>query len=260
MSFFAAVRFLTIFPTPSLKKNVPLMIGRTIPFFPLVGLLIGIILAGLYFVLRIVLPLPVVSALLVACLAIITGAHHLDGLIDICDAMVAGKTREQRLDIMSDTRVGAFGITGVCLLLIIKYATVLSSTGLAPLVIFPVLSRWALVSAILIFPSARNEGMGFAAKSSAGWPGFISATAIALLISIIIMGLIEGPVLMISLFVLILCLGLCFSRLYGGLTGDCYGALVEIGEVLALLLIIVLTPLIQHIPAYDLFKIPLPAG
>jgi len=258
MSFFAAVRFLTIFPLPSSKKDVPLMIGRSIPFFPVVGLLIGIILAGLYFVLRIVLPLPVVSALLIACLAIITGAHHLDGLIDTCDAMVAGKTRAQRLDIMSDTRVGAFGITGVCLLLITKYAAVLSSTGLAPLVIFPILSRWALASAILIFPSARNEGMGFAAKSSATWPGFISATAIALLISIIVMGLIAGPVLMISIFALISCLGLCLSRLYGGLTGDCYGALVEIGETLALLFIIALAPLIQHVPGYDLLKIPLP--
>ena len=67
MSFFTAVRFLTIFPLPSSKKDVPLMIGRSIPFFPVVGLLIGIILAGLYFVLRIALPLPVVSALLVVC-------------------------------------------------------------------------------------------------------------------------------------------------------------------------------------------------
>jgi adenosylcobinamide-GDP ribazoletransferase len=258
MSVFTAVRFLTIFPVPSSKKDVPPMIGRSIPFFPVVGLLIGIILAGLYFVLRIVLPLPVVSALLVASLAIITGAHHLDGLIDTCDAMVAGKTREQRLDIMSDTRVGAFGITGVCLLLIMKYAAVLSSIGLAPLVIFPVLSRWALVSAILIFPSARNEGMGFAAKNNATWPGFISATVIALLINILFAGLIAGPVLMISIFALISCLGLCLSRLYGGLTGDCYGALVEIGETLALLLIIALMPLIQHIPGYDLLKIPLP--
>jgi adenosylcobinamide-GDP ribazoletransferase len=174
--------------------------------------------------------------------------------------MVAGKTREQRLDIMSDTRAGAFGITGVCLLLITKYAAVLSMTGLTPLVIFPVLSRWALCGSILIFPSARNEGMGFAAKSSASWQGFISATAITLLISIIITGLIGGPVLMISIFALILCLGLCLSRLYGGLTGDCYGALVEIGEVLSLLLTIALPPLIQHIPGYDLFKIPLPGG
>ncbi|MCX6007757.1 MAG: adenosylcobinamide-GDP ribazoletransferase [Chloroflexi bacterium] len=260
MSFFTAVRFLTVFPVPPSKKDVPLMIGRSIPFFPVVGLLIGVILAGLYFVLRIVLPLPIVGAILVACLAVITGAHHLDGLIDTCDAMVAGKTTEQRLNIMSDTRVGAFGVTGICLLLLLKYASVISAVGLAPFVIFPVVSRWAVGGAILIFPSARNEGMGFAAKSSASWPGFIFATAIALLISIIVTGLIEGPVLMISLFALILCLGLCLSRLYGGLTGDCYGALIEIGEALALLLTIALATLIHHVPGYDLFKIPLLTG
>jgi adenosylcobinamide-GDP ribazoletransferase len=260
MSFFAAVRFLTILPAPSSRKDVPQMIGRSIPFFPVVGLLIGAILAGLYSVLHIVLPLPIVSALLIVCLAIITGAHHLDGLIDTCDAMVAGKTREQRLEIMSDTRVGAFGITGVCLLLIIKYAAVLSTIGLAPLIIFPVISRWALGGVILVFPSARKEGMGFAARNSSSWQGFISATAIALVINILFAGLIAGPALMISVFAIIWCLGFLLSRLYGGLTGDCYGALVEIGEALALLLIIVLAPLTQNIPGYDLFKIPMPTG
>ena len=102
--------------------------------------------------------------------------------------------------------------------------------------------------------------MGFAARSSASWPGFIFATAIALLINILFAGLIAGPALMTAEFGIIWCLGLCLSRLYGGLTGDCYGALVEIGEALALLLIIALVPLVQHVPGYDLFKIPMPAG
>jgi adenosylcobinamide-GDP ribazoletransferase len=260
VSFFAAVRFLTIFPAPSSKKDVPQMIGRSIPFFPVVGLLIGGILTGLYLVLHIIFPLPIVGAILVACLAIMTGAHHLDGLIDTCDAMVAGKTREQRLEIMSDTRVGAFGITGVCLLLLLKYAAMISIIGLATLIIFPVLSRWALGGVILIFPSARNEGMGFTARNSASWPGFISATAIALVISILFTGLIAGPALMISVFAMIWCLGFLLSRLFGGLTGDCYGTLVEIGEALAMLLTIAMMPLIHHVQGYDLFRIPMPAG
>jgi adenosylcobinamide-GDP ribazoletransferase len=260
MSFFTAIRFLTIIPAPSFKNEEPGMIGRSLPFFPVVGLMIGGILAILYFVLRMVFPVPVVSALLVAYLAIITGAHHLDGLIDTCDGMVAGKTREQRLSIMSDTRAGAFGITGVCLLLLVKYAAISVTTDLSLLILFPIASRWALGGIILIFPSAKNEGMGFYARNSARWTGFISSTAIALLLSIILAGLIAGPLLMISLFALTWCLGYALSRLYGGLTGDSYGALVETGEVLALLLAIALVPFIQQLPGHGLFRLPIPTG
>lgn len=260
MGFFTAIRFLTIIPAPSSKNEDPGMIGRSLPFFPVVGLIIGVILALLYFVLRMAFPMPVVSALLVACLAIITGAHHLDGLTDTCDGMVAGKTREQRLSIMSDTRTGAFGITGICLILLLKYAALSATTDLALLIIFPMASRWALTGAILIFPSAKKDGMGFYTRSSARWTGFIISTAIALLLSVILAGLIAGPLLMISLFALIWCLGYALSRLYGGLTGDCYGALVETGEVLALLLSIALVPLVQQIPGNGLFRLPLPRG
>jgi adenosylcobinamide-GDP ribazoletransferase len=257
MSFFAAIRFLTILPAPSSKGDLPGMIGRSIPYFPAVGLVIGIILAGLYHVLHLVFPLPVVGALLVACLTVITGAHHLDGLIDTCDALVAGRTREQRLNIMSDTRVGAFGITGVCILLLIKYAAISTVTSLAPLIIFPVMSRWALCGIILIFPSARNNGMGADTRSSASWAGFAWATIICLIISIVFAGLIEGPVLMLALFALAWCLGLFLNPLFGGLTGDCYGALVEAGEALSLLLLIALTPLIQPVTGNSLPGLPL---
>ena len=137
MSFFAALRFLTIIPGPghmepglsrptrvAVSADAPvavdnslLQVGRSIAYFPVVGLIIGIILSLLYYGLHIILPVPVVSAVILAALAIITGAHHLDGLMDTCDGMVAGKTREERLAIMSDTRVGAFGITGACVIL-----------------------------------------------------------------------------------------------------------------------------------------------
>jgi adenosylcobinamide-GDP ribazoletransferase len=260
MGFFAALRFLTILPAPSSKGEVPGMIGRTIPYFPAVGLIIGIILTSLYYVLHLVFPLPVVGALLVAYLAIVTGGHHLDGLIDTCDALVAGRTREQRLNIMSDTRVGAFGITGVCILLLVKYAALSGTNSLAPLILFPVMSRWALTGIILIFPSARTQGMGADTKGSAGWAGFLWATIVCLIINVAFAGLIEGPTLMLVLFALIWCLGLFLSHLFGGLTGDCYGALVEAGEVLSLLLLIAATPFMQPFPANGLLGLPLLKG
>lgn len=260
MSFFTALRFLTIIPTPSIKNDEPEMPGRSMPFFPVIGLLIGGILYGLYLILHMVFPMPVTGALLVACLAIITGAHHLDGLIDTCDGMVAGRTREQRLSIMSDTRVGAFGITGVCLLLLVKYAAISGTVNPAALILFPMASRWALGSCILIFPSAKKEGMGFATKSSASRTGFVVSTVFAVIISIVFAGLIEGLLLLVILFALTCCLGSFLSRLFGGLTGDCYGALVETGEVLVLLSAIVLGQFSQLVPGHGIFKLALPAG
>jgi len=279
MSFFAALQFLTIIPTPvsfdeglsnptrvAVPSSAPIpayewaaQVGRAITYFPVVGFIIGIILALLYYMLRSVLPFQVVSILIVAALAIITGAHHLDGLIDTFDGMAAGKTREERLAIMSDTRVGAFGITAVCLLLLIKYAALSAALTPSLLITFPVISRWALTGAMLIFPPAKTSGAGFAVKSNAGWPGYAVATLIALLISVLLNGLVTGTVLIACLLVLVCCSGLIFSRLYGGLTGDSYGALVEIGEVLALLLCIVLSHLIPNIQGYNLLIINLPA-
>lgn len=279
MSFFAALRFLTIIPapgyteaglsrptrvavaagTPVATDEYMLQVGRSIAFFPLVGLIIGVILSLLYYALHIVLPVTVVGAVVLAALAILTGAHHLDGLMDTCDGMVAGRTKEERLAIMSDTRVGAFGITGAGIILVLKYAAISSSLTPAMLVAFPVISRWALTGAILMFPPAKTSGAGFAVKSSAGWPGYIWATLAALAVSILLNGLVMGTALMACVLAVIYLAALIFTRLYGGLSGDNYGALVEIGEVLALLFFIILGRFMPSLQGYDLLKISLPA-
>jgi adenosylcobinamide-GDP ribazoletransferase len=279
MNFLAVLKFLTIIPMPGYGEHglsrptrvavsagtpVPIdesmdQVGRSIAFFPVVGLIIGIVLSLLYYALHLILLAPVVSAIIVAALAVITGAHHLDGLMDTCDGMVAGRTREERLAIMSDTRVGAFGITGAGIILILKYAAISSSLAPAMLIAFPVISRWALTAAILIFPPAKTSGAGYAVKSGAGWPGYILATLAALAVSILLSGLVMGTILLACVLALIYFTGYIFTRLYGGLSGDCYGALVEIGEVLALLLFIILGRFMPSLQGYDLLKITLPA-
>jgi len=256
MSFFTALKFLTIFPAPGKGQDGPEQLGRAIGFFPLVGLVLGIVLGGAAYLLRMVLPMPVVSALLVTGLVIMTGAHHLDGLIDTCDGMVAGRTREQRLEIMSDTRVGAFGIAGACLVLLLKFSVFSSTTAMATLLLFPTVSRWALTGAILFFPSAKDSGAGFAVKQQANWAGFITASLIALIVSVLFAGLAQGPLLMIATLGLVCILGAILTGIYGGLTGDSYGAIVEIGEVLVLLLIIVLNYFKHLMPGAALITFP----
>lgn len=256
MAFFTALKFLTIFPIPEFKGAGTARLGRSLPYFPLVGLFLGVILAGLSYILQLVLPLPVVSILLVIALVITTGAHHIDGLMDTCDAMVSGRTREQRLQIMSDTRVGAFGIAGGCLLLVAKYAALTQMAGLSNLAIMPALSRWAIIPAILLFPSAKNHGMGHAVREGSGWGGFVIATLVSILLLILLYGVIKGLILIAALFLLICCICILLTRLFGGLTGDNYGALIEIGEVLTLILILILNSSRVVIPSLHLFSLP----
>ncbi len=296
MSFWAVLRFLTILPSPKSKiaesggrtrlsnptteqrteyasaemKTVLFMpaestpdeeislTGRSTVYFPLVGLVIGLLLALLYILFRAFLPTAVTGILLVIALAVLTGAHHIDGLMDTCDALVAGKTRSQRLEIMADTRIGSFGITAACLLLLAKYVCLTAAISISALLTFALLSRWAITGLVLIFPAAKESGSFFTLKRNAEWGGFAGATAIALALAIVMNGLIVGPLIMAGLFVLLYCLGLLFSRIFGGLTGDCCGALIEAGEVITLVLIVATLRLLPYISDFNLFKISLP--
>ena len=103
MGFWAAIQFLTIFPTPLRHKVADKTSGQSLTYFPLVGLILGGILLGLHYGLILVLPSPVVNALLIIALVILTGAHHLDGFIDTCDGVIAGESKKERLTIMSDS-------------------------------------------------------------------------------------------------------------------------------------------------------------
>ena len=247
-----------VLPEGSAADEEMRLTGRSMLYFPLAGLVIGLLLALLYILFRAALPSAVTGVLLVAALAVITGSHHIDGLMDTCDALVAGKTRGQRLEIMADTRVGAFGITAACLLLLTKYICLSSTLGLYTLLTFPLLSRWAVTGMVLLFPAAKNSGSFYALKGGAAWSGFIGATVIALAAAILLNGLIIGPLLMTGLFGLLYCLGLLFRRLFGGLTGDCCGALIEAGEVVSLILSMAFVRLLPYISGFNLLKIPFP--
>jgi len=254
----ADMKTVLMMPAGSVSDEALRLTGRSMAYFPLVGLVIGLLLALLYILFRFLLPSTVTGVLLVAALAVITGAHHIDGLMDTFDALVAGRTREQRLEIMADTRVGAFGITAACLLLLTKYICLLAVLNLSALLTFPLLSRWAITGLVLIFPAARENGSFFALKSGAGLKGFAGATVIALAASVLLNGLIIGPLIMGGLFLLLYCLGLLFRRLFGGLTGDCCGALIEAGEVIVMILSLAFVRLMPYISDYNLFKIPFP--
>ena len=239
MGFWTALQFLTIIPAPRRREITAENFGQSLAYFPLIGLLLGVILLGLNFGLALFLPSSVVNALLVVSLAFLTGAHHLDGLIDTFDGVMAGKSKEERLAIMSDSKVGAFGIVAAILVLLLKYVSLSSVTILPALLLMPTLSRWTMVSIMSAFPYAKTSGMGLAFKQGANWKRLTVSTVIALAVAVIILQ-IQGLALIAALWLVIFGIASYFRSRLGGLTGDSYGAINELAEVAVLLLIMVI--------------------
>jgi adenosylcobinamide-GDP ribazoletransferase len=240
LGFLAALQFLTILP---IRRNFTVLeIGRSSASFPLIGLLIGLFLAGISLLLDRILPSSVVNVILVAGLAICSGALHLDGLADTLDGIAGHRTPEQRLEIMRDSRIGGFGAIGVALFLIIEYVLLDSLTGsprLFALILAPALSRWSMVDAIFAYPYARTDGLGKAYKDSVRWPQMTAATAVAIAVSILLFK-ISGLVIIAANWIIITLLANFLKNRLNGLTGDTYGAINEIATASVFLLVILM--------------------
>lgn len=246
MSFLTALRFLTIFRIPDGRTETAEDMGHSTVWFPVVGLIIGTILAFVNWVFSLFLPAAPTSALTIVLLVIITGAMHLDGFADTCDGLAGNKPAEERWKVMHDSRTGAFGVTGLILLLLVKFALLNSipQASIAPvLVVMPVVGRWAMVYAIAMYPYARKEGLGKAFKDGVTRTRLAIATIITLGLSIVlawwanldyyyIVGL--GIIIVIGLFVITV--SAYFRHKFAGLTGDTYGAINELAEIGVLLL------------------------
>ena len=242
MRFLVALHFLTIIRMPWRREVNPEEIGRSLNYFPVVGIVIGLILVGLNWGLSLILPSSVVNILLVVSLTLISGALHIDGLMDTCDGMAAHKTVEARWQVMHDSRVGGFGIVGACLLLLVKYISlnnVPEPLLITTLLLMPVVSRWAMVYAIFAYPYARPSGLGKMFKQEASWLRFIVATLIALAVAVVLAQL-AGLIVMAGIWVMVILMAAYLKRKFSGLTGDTYGAINEMAEVCVLILVLIL--------------------
>lgn len=243
-SFRLAIGFLTIVPVAPAHTG-PMAPARA--FFPVVGLGIGGLLAGLDVAAGQVLPTAVVGALLVAALLVLTRALHTEGFLDTCDGLLGGRDRESRLAILRDSHVGAFAVIGGACLLLLKWTLLVGipeAERVGLLVLFPNLSRFAMVATMFAFPYARSSGLGTAFQVGASWRQFVFALLTAAVAGGLFFG-IAGLLLLAIATVVALGLGLWSKRLLGGMTGDTYGATNEVAEVtvlLAGLILIQLTP------------------
>ena len=243
MGFWIAIAFLTIIPMPFKKEPKEREIASSLVFFPIVALLIGLLLFLANWGLGEVFSPVVTAAFTLLVWVLISGAMHLDGLADSCDGL-AGNTAEKRLEIMKDSHTGAFGVVGISLLLLVKFAAIVSLSGWEweALVLAPVFGTWAMVLAITVFPYARKNGVGQAFKQGATIFKLLIATIITLAAAALLAGWWGVVIMAITCLVTVL-VGVFFKSRLGGLTGDTYGAIKEVSEAMVL----ILTPVLLSI-------------
>ena len=248
MSLLAAVAFLTILPLPGRWQVKSCHLARSTPWFPVVGVVIGGVLAALDWGLGLVLVEPARDALVVLAAVALTGALHLDGLMDTCDGAFAATTPERRLEIMRDSHVGSFGVAGAGLMLLGKYAALASLGDLSrssALVAMALLGRWAMSLAVVAFPAGRSEGLGRLVKDGARPTDLALAAGLALLAALASLQL-AGALLWVGVTLVTWFAGRALVDRLGGLTGDSYGALGELAELAALALAPLCLAAVKH--------------
>jgi adenosylcobinamide-GDP ribazoletransferase len=207
-------------------------------WYPLVGLLLGCAVGLTWLLADAVLPRAPSTALAIVALAALSGGLHLDGLADTADGLFGGRDRESKLAIMRDSHTGSFGAIAIAAVLLLKWSALLSIAAggamFAALLLAPVLSRGAVVAAVGRYPYARESGMGARFPEAArGLP-----TIVALTLAAVIALAVYGPAgIVVAIGATLLAVGLAwypYTKL-GGLTGDIYGALIELIEVAVLL-------------------------
>ncbi|MGQ9887189.1 MAG: adenosylcobinamide-GDP ribazoletransferase [Aggregatilineales bacterium] len=227
----AAFAFLTILPLGYSKGRKP---GWSFAWYPLVGLIIG----GALVLVAHLSPFASSTTAFLVLLAwiILTGGLHLDGFGDSCDGLLATVEPARRLEIMKDPRAGSWAVIGLILLLLGKWLA-LATLPPALLTLPPVVGRWVMVCAAYAYPYARPSGLGAYFREGLGRGQVAAASAIALLtVALVVRDPLRvlivagGAVLTVGLVG-----GWSARRLGGGLTGDVYGALCELTELLCLL-------------------------
>jgi adenosylcobinamide-GDP ribazoletransferase len=239
--FRIAGAFLTVLPVARELSMEPPRLGRSMAFFPAVGLVLGLALVVLNWVLTPLIPRAVLDCLLILILIALTGALHLDGIADLIDGLAGGKDKASVLRIMKDSRVGAMGVVGLVMVLLLKYLS-LYNTPLdmksGALIFAPAAGRWVQVVLASFCRYVRSEGgTGGAFVEHVGEREALIATGTLLLAAIVLFGM-KGFFLIFLLGLAVMALIRYFEIRLGGVTGDVLGAATELIEVFTLLLVL----------------------
>lgn len=236
--FFIALQFFTRLPIPSWVGFEASWLQHASRYFPLVGCVVGAIAAAVYLVAALVLPAPVAAVLSTAASIYLTGAFHEDGFADTCDGLGGGLTRERVLEIMKDSRIGAYGAIGIVCMLAAKLSALAMlppRVAVAALFLAHPLSRLAAASLIWKLDYVRGEGKAKPLAQQMTTIEFAIALLTALLPVPVLLaaGWIAPDAVLAALLAALLAavwLGRKLHKRLGGYTGDCLGAVQQVAE------------------------------
>ena len=237
-SFSSALSFLTIIRLPSTGAVITSAdLAAGFACFPLTGLILGLIYCSPAYLFAGRVPAPLLSVLICTLMVALTRGLHLDGLADLADGVWGGANPERRLEIMKDSHIGSFGVLALILAIFFKATSVyalISVNRLEPLLLAPVLARFAMVAAAHGSLYARQKGLGKPFLENMRTRHLVIAAALAVLITVPM-----GPSLVLY-FIPVLGLVIFFRsftrKMLGGITGDVFGAVSETTEILVLFL------------------------
>jgi adenosylcobinamide-GDP ribazoletransferase len=228
-----AFQFLTRIPMPSVAFEAD-SLSRATKFFPLVGLVVGSGAVLLQKLLMFHMNRSLVALTVLLYLVLITGCLHEDGLADTADGFGGGRTKNQILAILKDSRIGSYGATTLVLSLLTRYLLLASlpMEHFAGYVISShVLCRWSSLPLSYFLPPAREQdGQGARIAKSTSLASLIFGSVFSL--AIVAFALRRSAVAPVLLAILVVALsGWLYDKKIGGVTGDCFGATNQLAEI-----------------------------
>lgn len=238
-SFLTALQFLTRIHLVNQKDLTAEDFGRSTKFFPLVGVVLGVLFLLTALILFALFSLSgyFPKAVLVLLPILLTGGLHCDGFMDTADGLFSGRSRERMLAIMKDSRTGSFGVVAFGAILLMDWAIMLDlpvPVLLIAIFVMPIIGRMAMLFAVAYFPYARPEGMGRAFAEMADRKAVIIGSVTTLLFTapwgLAALAAMLGGLLWAFFF------GHYACKKLGGLTGDVYGAVEMTAETAVLVI------------------------
>ncbi|MDH5484423.1 MAG: adenosylcobinamide-GDP ribazoletransferase [Gammaproteobacteria bacterium] len=237
--FLIALQFLTRIPVISSREWTDENTARSVLYYPLVGLLIGLVIVLLQWLLA-GQPVMLVAAVVLVAWVVITGGLHLDGLADSADAWAGGYgDRARSLEIMKDPRSGPLAVVVLVLTLLLKFAalSVLLGQHWSLLLVVPVVARSAVIALFLSTEYVRVNGLGSAMSQHLPKQVAVIVLIGVVLCCLLLLGLFHFVALALTSLLVFYFLRLLMLKRLGGMTGDTAGALIEIMEAALLIML-----------------------
>ncbi|MGF1596428.1 MAG: adenosylcobinamide-GDP ribazoletransferase [Acidimicrobiales bacterium] len=232
-----ALQFLTRVP---IRVSRPVPHDQVVPWFPVVGALIGLVVGGVAALAAPVFGAPLGATLGVVAGLLVTGAFHEDGLADMADAFGGGWTPERRLEILKDSRHGTYAVAALTSSILVRVAALAAfdapSTMLAAAVVAHTLARGAAVVAMAVLPLAVDSGLGAGAAKAVRPVGLAAGTVAGLGVAALAVGWWAVPSALVAGGAMAI-VGALAIRKIGGIAGDVLGAVEQVAECAVLVVI-----------------------